>query len=403
MDALSNRTVSANGRYIVFWSLATNLVPDDTNGLDDLFVRDRMNGTTERVNVSTAGEQMNMRGSFSPHVQEASISADGRWVAFTSDHGPLVPESTSITRNVFLRDRQTNSTIAVSRIADPPPDTDPLRSGNDSSISADGSTVAFVSTHDFTPSNFGNDLFIWRRLTGEFLMVNVPGAGGVDGTLEVFGVLPRLSATGRYVAFGTVRQFVGADTNGINDVYLRDTEAGTTEIVSIDDSGQPVSGGDHCISPDGRFVAFSTIASRDPGDTNNKPDIYLRDRQTGTLHWVSPPPEGGFPQPNLNQGCSAPSISADGRYVAFEASGNTTRPDSLTILVDDIFVYDRQLGKTVEVSRGAGGDARGNSREPTLSDDGRTVSFASAGNLVPEDTNGAIDIFARDISRDFDD
>jgi Tol biopolymer transport system component len=71
--------------------------------------------------------------------------------------------------------------------------------------------------------------------------------------------------------------------------------------------------------------------------------------------------------------------------------------------VDDIFVYDRQLGKTVEVSRGAGGDARGNSREPTLSDDGRTVSFASAGNLVPEDTNGAIDIFARDISRDFDD
>jgi Tol biopolymer transport system component len=402
LNSASNRTLSANGRYVLFGSLASNLVTDDTNGLDDLFVRDRMNGTTERVNLSSAGEQISVRGSFSPHVHEGSISADGRFVAFTSDHGPLVPDSTSITRNVFLRDRQTNTTIAISRVEGRPPDTDPLADGNDSSISPDGSTVAFISTFDFVPGNSGNDLFVWRRLTGQFLLVNVPGDGGVNGTVPQFGTDPRLSGTGRYVAFATTRPLVKTDENGTSDVYLRDTEGGVTEIVSIDNSGQAVSGGDHCISPDGRYVAFATFASRDPGDTNNKPDIYLRDRQTKTLHWVSPPPAGGFPEPNLNQGCSEPSISADGRYVAFTASGNTTRPDSLTELVDDIFVYDRQLGKTVEVSRGAGGDARGSSGSPTLTDDGRTVSFATFGNLVPEDTNQAVDIFARDISRDFE-
>lgn len=185
---------------------------------------------------------------------------------------------------------------------------------------------------------------------------------------------------------------------------MRDTEGGTTEIISLDNNGQAITGFAPSISADGRYVAFVSIASRDTGDTNNQPDIYLRDRQLGTLHWVSPPPAGGFGQPNKNQGCSFPSISADGRYVAFQASGSSIRPDLITILVDDVFVHDRQLGKTVEVSRGANGDARGDSHKPTLSGDGRTVVFSSFGNnLVPADTNNVDDIFARDISADFAD
>ncbi len=394
-ELMANTSVSADARFVLFHSVATNLVDGDSNDAPDLFLRDRASGTTERVNVASSGAQAgpNFAGS-AARVGHGSLSSNGRWVVFASDSVNLVADDGNSATDIFLRDRQTGTTIAVTDPTEHPELTSRLQGGSDCSISADGSVVAFVTTeHRFTNTGTPGSprVLVWLRSTGQFEEVSVPETPGVSG----FYHSPRLSADGRFVVFFTRAQLVAADTDSRDDIYLRDRQAGTTERLSVATDGTALGGMTPSISADGRFVAFSSPGVGDPADTNNQRDIYVRDRQTGTTTWASQPP-AGLTNPNLGRNCLFPSLSADGRYVTYQGLGISERPNQLSVFVTDIYVRDRQVGVTIEASIGVAGDARGDSQFPVMSPDGQQVIFESEGvGFTAGDVQTLSEVFAR--------
>ena len=271
-------SISSSGQFVAFHSNASNLVSSDTNGVSDIFVRDRVAGTTELVSVSSAGVQGN------GDSRLPSISADGRFVAFKSKASNLVSGDTNGISDIFVRDRETGTTELVSiSIAG---DQFSSHGSVDPSISADGRYVAFLN------SQF--NIFVRDRQTLNTELVSTAG--------HEFGPAPRvaISGDGRYVAYNTPEA-----------IYLRDRVAGTTELVSIP-KFDAIGGSLPSISADGRYVSYNTTRG-----------IHLRDRGAGTTERVG-----------TNTGTeSHSSISSDGRYVAFHAHRN-----------GKVFVRDRVAG-----------------------------------------------------------
>jgi len=207
---------------------------------------------------------------------------------------------------------------------------------------------------------------------------------------------PAISADGRFVAFQSdASNLVSGDTNGENDIFIHNRQTGATERVSVDSAGNQADGSSRepAISADGRFVAFESAASNlVSGDTNGENDIFVHDRQTGATERVSVDAAGS----QADGGSNAPAISADGRFVAFQSeASNLVSGDSNG--QSDVFVHDRQTGITERVSvDSAGSQADGSSTSPAISADGRFVAFASASKLVPDDTSGGSDVFVHD-------
>jgi Tol biopolymer transport system component len=385
-------SISADGRYVAFSSNATNLVPSDTNTASEVFVRERQLGLTERVSIDSAGAQANGASYYS------SISADGRYVAFQSDATNLVPSDTNAASDIFVRDRQLGLTERVSI------DSAGAQANGNSyypSISADGRYVAFQSyATNLVPgdTNEASDVFVRDRLNGTTERASV----AIDGTQgNYLSGHPSISADGRYVAFTSLASnLVPGDTNNVFDVIVHDRMTGTTERVSVDSAGTQGNNDSGfyglAISADGRYVAFQSVATNlVAGDTNVASDIFVRDRQLGLTERVSI--NSASVQGNSDSEYTA--ISGDGRYVAFQSfATNLVVGD--TNASSDIFVRDRQLALTERVSIDSGG-AQGNSDSeyPSISSDGRFVAFQSlATNLVALDTNAASDVFARDRS-----
>jgi len=383
--------ISADGRYVAFVSGANNLVPGDTNNTYDVFVRDRMTGTTSRVSLSSSGGQGN-DGSSTP-----VISADGRYVAFESLASNLVPGDTN-GYDIFVRDRLIGTTSRVSLTSS---GAQGNSSSSEASISADGRYVAFESyATNLVPgdTNGSRDVFVRDRLTGTTSRVSLNSSGAQGNGLSVQSAI---SADGRYVAYDSdASNLVPGDANGVTDVFVRDRVTGTTSRVNLSSTGVQGNGGGYfpAISADGRYVAFASAASNlVPGDINNAGDVFVRDRGTGTTSLVSRSSSGA--QGN-NLGSSDPAISADGRYVAFFSDASNLVPGDTNggYFGYDVFVRDRVTGTTSRVSVSSTG-AQGNddSYDPAISADGRYVAFiSSASNLVPGDTNQAYDIFVRD-------
>jgi Tol biopolymer transport system component len=333
-SGLANVAISADGRFVAFESLASNLVAGDTNVSCDIFVRDRQSGTTERVSVASGGAQGTGGLSIRP-----SISADGRFVAFASDATNLVPGDTNGKSDVFVHDRQSGTTERISV------DSTGLQGNGNSyqpSISASGDSVAFLSYATNLvggDTNFSADIFVRDRQNGTTERVSVSSAGAQGlGT----SVQPSISADGRYVAFHSVcANLVGGDTNDFGDVFVRDRQNGITERVSLSTGGLQgnQSSGYHgvAISADGRCVAFQSDASNlVAGDTNGHSDIFVHDRQSGTTERVSVDASGA--QGDLDS--SYGSISATGRFVAFDSgAGNLVAGDTNGVL--DVFLRDR--------------------------------------------------------------
>ena len=385
--------ISADGRYVVFESDANNLVADDTNGYSDIFVHDRLTGQTTRVSVSSAGEQGN--GNSSGTADEpSSISANGRYVAFTSNASNLVESDTNGECDVFVHDRQIGETTRVSVASDG-------EQGNDESrrpaISADGRYVAFMST----ARNFGWwdphydrwDVFIHDRQTGETELISVEIFGHYTGNAHSFN--PSISADGRYVAFCSIASdLVEGDTNGKYDIFVRDRQTGQTIRVSVSSTGQQANGNsyyDSVISADGRYVAFPSQATNlVADDTNGACDVFVHDCQTHQTTRVSVSSIGE--QGNGRSGFLSPlGIAADGRYVAFKSIASNLVEANTN---GGIFVHDRQTGQTGIVSsvglKGVGG-------HPRISANGRYVVFVtSSDKLVEDDTNGYQDVFVHD-------
>ncbi len=209
--------------------------------------------------------------------------------------------------------------------------------------------------------------------------------------------MPSISADGRYIAFtSSASNLVPGDTNRNSDVFVHDTVTGTTSRVSIDSDGHQANGSSWhpSISADGRHIAYGSRASNlVAGDSNGRDDVFVHDTVTGTTRRVSIDSNGNQASSDLE----APSISADGRYIAFTSqASNLVAGD--TNGADDVFVHDTLTGTTRRVSTNSDGDqANASSMDPRISANGRYIAFYSyASNLVPGDTNGKLDVFVYD-------
>ncbi len=399
-------SISADGRYVAFDSTASDLVANDNNDASDVFVRDLRKRTTTRVSVDTAGGDAN-GASIRP-----AISADGRYVAFDSYASDLVAGDGTSGPNgddIFVRDLLTGTTTRVSVNTS---GGDPNGPSGSASISADGRYVAFESyasdlvAGDGTSGFDGNDIFRRDLLSGTTTRVSVNTTGGdPDGPSFTF-FANAISADGQRVAFtSNADNLVAADNNANSDVFVRDLGANTTTQISVSLARGAADGESEQgeISSSGRYVAFGSNASDlVPGggnctETEEGPyclsDVYVRDTEAGTTTKASTDMDDG----NANASSQDGSVSADGRYVAFSslASDLVPKDDNGAI---DVFVRDLRTGRTKRISVDQNGhDATGGqSYWPSITPDARFVVFTSqADNLVGNDDNGVEDVYVR--------
>jgi len=337
---------------------------------------------TERVSVGLGGVQGN-----GPSESAVHVSADGRYVVFSSGATNLGLGSPY---GAYLRDRATETTTEIAPYAA-------------QAITPDFQTIVFTAySGALVPGDTNNasDVFVYERSTGTVERVSVATGGAQAFQGDSFD--PRISADGRLVAFlSYARNLVANDNNYDTDVFVHDRATGVTERVSVASDGSEGTAGARTLAaemtPDGRFLTFfSRAANLAPGGVAGEWNVYVRDRATATTELVSYLPDGSAP--GIDTCCSGGlSITPDGRYVAFVA--NLGPPNYLY----EVFVRDRAMGTTVLASEAmGGGPSLGFGAYPSLSADGRFVAFESgASDLVPGDTNGQggfnVDVFVRDL------
>jgi Tol biopolymer transport system component len=371
-----SRTISDDGRFSVFISSSPQLIPNDVNSTRDLFIYDREAKKLEIVR-GNSGEQPNS------WALSATISGDGRFVAFFSYATNLIPGASDLCKfgciNLYVYDRHTKQTMLANRssqgrlinvshnnvIYDQPV------------LSRDGRFIAFRSEHALSPkdNNHSDDIMLRDLKTGvtQALSVDHAGRSGLDQSIS-----PSISQDGRYVSFVTASQLVPDDQNDTYDVYLREVQLQRTTLITRGPLHAPTNAGstEAVISQDGRHIAFRSWASNlVPGDINQEPDIFLYDTVTGSTRCVSAPRQAGV---QANDASYNPDISGDGRFVVYASRAtNLVRVDTNDEL--DIFIYDRDSGLTRRVSRGSydGPQANNYSHSPSISADGKTVSFVS--------------------------
>jgi Tol biopolymer transport system component len=408
-------TVSADGRYVAFVSDAANLVPEDTNGLADVFVRDRIAGTTERVSVASDGSQATSPIMGNPfNVDVPSISAGGRYVTFWSARALVSPD---IERpGLYLHDRVTGVTELISKQVDGSPD-DGVSGSWPAPVSADGRFVLFTSSG----TNLGaadtdqpwseddpwwlDDVFVRDRLTGTTTLVTVP----YDGS-GASGFNPSMTSDGRFVAFVSASdRLVPGDTNLCADVFVRDLVDGTTERVNLTSGGEQELFDSSCgwqrmpsISADGSSVAWSSeawntygFASAPPYTVDVGRHLYVRDLANATTERIDDfvAADGDSP-PDVRSS----DLSDDGRYVSYGCICDVG-PWS-------VYVYDRTLGENTLIGGLPDGTPSldvnyGNFETPggSISGDGHYVVIDSDDtNIVPDDTNEYRDVFIQRIN-----
>jgi hypothetical protein len=379
-------SISRDGRFVAFESRATNLVLGDTNGSNDIFVRDRLAGTTERISVSS-GEAQGNGNSYRP-----SISRDGRFVAFESLASNLVADDTNQSTDVFVRDRLNGSTERVSLTN---AGAQARYGGQNPSVSADGRLVAFVSPSLLTGVGdaYGvSHIYVRDRVGHTTELISLRGAG-VKGNSD--SDEPSISGNGRFVAFQSyATNLVPSDTNAHWDIFVRDRVALTTERVSVSSAEAQANNSSVMpgISYDGRFVAFTSYASAlVAGDSGDGLDSFLRDRALGATGRTS----ANSPLANTGAYGTSTAVSDNGRAVVFDSYSSFNTPESNG--ASDVFVNDRVIGIVDWISTNSAATAEGGGNAPTISADGRFVAFvSSADDLVPGDTNYRTDVFVRD-------
>lgn len=403
-----NPIISNNGRFVMFASDATNLVPYDTNGTTDVFVFDLETEVMERVSVASNGVQGNKRSGFD---NLADISNDGRYVVFSSEASNLVADDNvecqqsylndkgelvtiiSNCMDVFLKDRLTNVTrlISLSSLG---------AHGNGysylPSMSADGRYVAFASSADNLVENDHNefiDIFAHDLHTGETRRVSVATGGAEANALSFFNTI---SANGRYVVFETFANNLSPDdTDNQLSVYMHDLQTGETSHIAV---GFPATIYDRYalmpnVSADGRYVSFlSDLRDGHEGDAQ----IYRRDRQAGTTEIVSLSAGGD----QGNKAAYWSSISDNGQWVAFVSQADNLVNAGGTVCNDceNVYLKDMATGDITLISKSIAGNYAGNSKKypaiTSISGDGSRVVFdAISNNLVLGDSNGHSDIF----------
>jgi len=391
--------ISAGGRYVAFRSDANNLVAGDNNGVSDVFVRDRVLGTTTRVSVNHDGSEILSGGGANP-----SISSDGRFVTFGSTADNVVPGDTNGVADVFVRDTLLGTTTIASLTWDG-------SIGNERSfhsmVSDDGTVVIFTSyaTNMVPGGTTGGEVFVRNLAAGTTELVSA-GPGGVEGDADSGQTQISLSADGRFACFASDATNLigeGNDTNGQSDIFVRDIWLGTTSRASVKNAGAQSTGYSYSptISRGGQYVVFTSNGTDlVPGDTNRTNDVFVRDMQLNTTTRVSVDSsnkQGNGRSGGSNDGWGACGVSDDGRFVAFQSSANNLIGNGKDKNnVQDVFVRDLLLGKTTMVSvTPANKPGNGLSNGPSMSADGLIMFCSYATNLVAGDTNGKMDVFVR--------
>ncbi len=422
--------ISATGRFVSFQSDATNLVPGPSSGFADIYVRDTCIGasagcapSTIRVSVATDGTLAN------GNSRSPSISADGRFVAFDSSATNLVPNDSQVNgqADVFLRDTcigaGTGCTPTTTRVSVATNGSQADGDSRNASITADGRLVAFGSTAtNLVPGDSNGKIDVFVRDT----CVAAP-AGCTPSTTQVSvatdgtqsdgdSVRESISTDGRFVGFVSfATNLVPGDTNGHQDVFVRDTCFGgpsgcavSTTRISVNSNGAQADNdsGTPSISADGRFVAFASFATNlVAGDTNGLADVFYRDTCVGAPAGCAPSTiraSVAFDDTQANEGSVDPSVSADGRFVAFDSLatnlvyGGSAAPKT-------VFLRDTCFGgpagcitTTILLARittnGLG--SNGVDTNPSISGDGHFVAFLSnATNFLPGGSNGNVQVF----------
>jgi Tol biopolymer transport system component len=405
--------ISGNGRFVAFTSYATDLVPgqEDAFGRSDVFVWDRVTGATELVSRADGTRTQAANGD----SYQMTISANGRFVAFTSQAGDLVdgiteqePPSLS---DVYLWDRRTGDVVPVSRSA-----ADPGRMADSSSaspsISADGRYVAFVSLATDLVAGFTDrsgindvDVFVWDRTTGTSVLVS-HAAGRPLATGNAGSDLPRISEDGRFVAFASAAtDLVPRQGGPVPNIFLWSRQSGQVVLVSHARNsltqgvgvryGGTEASNPPLVSADGAWVLFSSAAPnvvRNQGEsTESSLDAFLWSRATGKIVMASRPSTNGSPQLRLS------GLSSDGAWVLYTTTGNGQVPGVADENnAEDVFLFDRRTGKRTLVSFSGASPTRtgpGGSLGAHLSADGRWIAFTTrTSDLAPRDLNRAEDV-----------
>jgi Tol biopolymer transport system component len=394
-------SISENGGWVAFSSLAADLVPNDNNESQDVFIVDRRNGHPDRLPLP-GGDSVPKGGrAFDP-----SISADASTVAFT-----YLPPQANLTGVppgpiVLVWDRDSDTTtIASLRL-----DGVAANNSREPSVSGDGRLVAYTSDNSRIVNPDQNetaDAFVFDRDTGntELVSANLDGQppGGSSGR-------PSISANGRFVGFDSNAVDIVELSGGTEDfnVYLRDLDNETTELISVDLDGGYGNGGSQAasVSSNGNVVAFESVATDLFEGVTATQHIYVRDRDAGSTDLASVGPTGAPASGPSGQA----SIAADGRIVAFISSADdllaaVDSPIELAAVVPpQSEVYARELvaGDTILISEARGGGPAGGSNVgPSVGGNGRYVAFASnSPQLVQGDDNQQADVFLRDLPGD---
>jgi Tol biopolymer transport system component len=319
--------ISGNGRWVVFSSTATNLVPRDTNGVEDVFVRDVVAGVTVRASVSSTGAQAN-----GPST-EPVISADGHVVAFTSEATNLVSNDTNGRTDVFVRHL---GTLTTSRASLSTSGGQLKALSHNPAISGDGSYVAFASYAVVDPADTDGwqDVFVCHRPTGECELVSRTTSGAT--TQDNASALPVISADGGTIAFTSWATDMGAtDDNDEADAFVWSRATGTVSLITKEPDGSTPDGETRPdgVSGDGEMVVFiSDAAGFVTGDTNGDWDAFVLDRATGKVRRVSVRENGG----QASRPTYVSRISGDGRFAAVSTAAKLTASD--TDSVPDVFL-----------------------------------------------------------------
>ena len=393
-------SVSANGRYVAFISFAGDLVPFDSalyrfpatqdyGNCDDVFVHDRTTGQTIRVSVDSAGNEAD-------YVSEHPVISDnGRFVVFESEATNLVEGDIDYYDDIFVHDLQTGQTERVSVDSQG-------NQGNFHSerpdISSDGRYVTFQSSaSNLVPNDDNNrkDIFVHDRTTNKTTLVSVSASGAQADDASGW---PSISADGSLVAFeSSAGNLVIGDTNELPDIFVRDINAGTTSRISVSSAGNQGDGWSQrpAISGDGRYVAFISDSSNLAGaGPNEHYQLFVHDRETHTTVRLSNNASGEA----SNEDADSVAISYDGQLIVYESAA-TDLVSGDTNGSSDVFVSTLS-GETYRTSVDSSGNQVNQSSDfASISADGRFVAFRSdADKLVAGDTNDFDDLFIRELS-----
>jgi Tol biopolymer transport system component len=391
-NANSNQaSVSGDGRYVAFASGASNLVSGD-NADTDVFVRDRMTGITTLVSQSTGGAKGNGMSS------APSISADGRYIAFQSAANNLVAGDNNGKADIFLRDTVAGTTVLISKNGAT------LANGDSRQpdLSADGKWVVFTTAASNLPNDPAagkEDVYIREVATDAIAPISVTGnnAPGNGDSLS-----PSISADGTRVAFTSVgTNIVSGDVNGKADVFVRDRVAGTTIRASVSANGTPSNGDSDSpsISGDGMLVAFASTATNLSPQFDFHPgyDVYLRSLGDQDTLLISV----GVELAPANGDSDTPVMSTNGKWLAFGTTASNIT-DGDTNAVRDIVVFSIEQGGFPTIVSTATGGAQANAPayDPAISGDGRYVAFDTQATNLGPDANLTFDVFIHDLGLD---